>query len=73
MLRGTMWLPSVLYGIVMRVRNICYDKGIIKVHRAGVPVICIGNRRNRQDAAGDMAGRGAQAEGRKVRDTHQGL
>jgi tetraacyldisaccharide 4'-kinase len=42
-LRGAMWLPSVLYGVVMRVRNICYDKGIIKVHNAGVPVICIGN------------------------------
>jgi tetraacyldisaccharide 4'-kinase len=43
MLRGAMWMPSVMYSIVMRVRNICYDRGIIKVHMAGVPVICIGN------------------------------
>lgn len=34
---------SVLYGLVVRVRNLLYDRGILAVTRFNVPVICVGN------------------------------
>jgi tetraacyldisaccharide 4'-kinase len=42
-LRVVMWLPSLVYGAVIRLRNICFDMGIIKVSRVSMPVICVGN------------------------------
>ena len=42
-LRAAMWLPSVFYSAAIRVRNLCYDSGVFKVHKVGVPVICVGN------------------------------
>lgn len=38
-----LWLLSLLYGLVMRLRNLFYDRGILKTHDVGVPVISIGN------------------------------
>ncbi|MCF0160921.1 MAG: tetraacyldisaccharide 4'-kinase, partial [Bacteroidaceae bacterium] len=32
-----------LYGCVVRLRNLCFDWGILKEHSFSVPVICIGN------------------------------
>ncbi len=36
-------MAAVPYGIVVRVRNLCYDSGRAQIHRADVPVICVGN------------------------------
>jgi len=43
LLRAAMWLPSLGYAAAMRVRSFCYNRGLLKVHKAAVPVICIGN------------------------------
>jgi tetraacyldisaccharide 4'-kinase len=34
---------SIPYGAVMRARNALYDRGVLKAHGAGVPVISVGN------------------------------
>jgi tetraacyldisaccharide 4'-kinase len=34
---------SLLYGAVVRVRNLMYDRGLLSVTRFNVPVICVGN------------------------------
>ena len=34
---------SVPYALVVKLRNILYDHGILRSHRAGVPTICVGN------------------------------
>ena len=34
---------SLLYGAVVRVRNLIYDRGLLSVTRFNVPVICVGN------------------------------
>lgn len=34
---------SILYGIVVLIRNILYDKGVFKSVRFEIPVICVGN------------------------------
>jgi len=34
---------SLLYGIVVMVRNLLYDKGILKTEKFDIPVICVGN------------------------------
>jgi len=34
---------SILYGIIVRIRNLLYNRGICKSHSADVPVICVGN------------------------------
>lgn len=37
------WPLSLLYGIFMQLRNFCYDKQILRVHRVDCPIISIGN------------------------------
>ena len=34
---------SILYGIVVWVRNLLYDRGLLPVTRFNVPIICVGN------------------------------
>jgi tetraacyldisaccharide 4'-kinase len=34
---------EVLYGVVVRVRNGLYDRGVLRVRNAGVPVVSVGN------------------------------
>ncbi len=41
--RGFLWSLSLPYGLITKLRNMCYDVGVSAVHRAGVPVIAIGN------------------------------
>lgn len=43
LLLGALWLPSLLYGGVMRMRTALYRSGLLRVYRASVPVISIGN------------------------------
>jgi tetraacyldisaccharide 4'-kinase len=37
------WPLSLLYGLIMLLRNLCYDWGILKIHRLSCPVISVGN------------------------------
>jgi tetraacyldisaccharide 4'-kinase len=41
--RGGLWLASVPYGWVVRLRNRLYDRGWKRIHRATVPVVSVGN------------------------------
>ncbi|HMC88412.1 MAG TPA: tetraacyldisaccharide 4'-kinase, partial [Gemmataceae bacterium] len=41
--RAGLWLASVPYGLVMRVRNRLYQSGWKKSFRAPVPVVSVGN------------------------------
>lgn len=41
--RGLLWCLSLPYGLITRVRNVCFDVGIKKVQRVKVPVVAIGN------------------------------
>lgn len=41
--RGMLWCLSLPYGLITRLRNLCFDLGIKKVHSVKVPVIAIGN------------------------------
>jgi tetraacyldisaccharide 4'-kinase len=41
--RGMLWSLSMPYGLITRLRNACFDVGVKKVRRVGVPVIAIGN------------------------------
>lgn len=34
---------SILFGIIVLVRNKLYDRGILKSHQFGLPLICVGN------------------------------
>src|SRR5665213_207997 len=34
---------SIPYGIVIRLRNLGYDRGWLKTHRVSTPVVCVGN------------------------------
>jgi tetraacyldisaccharide 4'-kinase len=34
---------SIPYGIAVRLRNLGYDRGWLKAHRAATPVVCVGN------------------------------
>ncbi len=43
LLRGLLWAASTLYGLAIRLRNRRYDTGRTPIHRAGVPVISVGN------------------------------
>jgi len=36
-------IAAALYSIAIILRNFLYSKGVLKAHRAGAPVICIGN------------------------------
>ena len=38
-----LWLPSALYGLILRLRAWCYTAGICTTHRLPRPVISIGN------------------------------
>lgn len=38
-----LWPFSVLYGIGVRVRNLLFDRGLLRQERFPLPVICIGN------------------------------
>lgn len=42
-LRILLWPLGMLYGMVTALRNLCYDRGWLQVHRVGVPMISIGN------------------------------
>jgi len=42
-LRGLLFLASQLYRLTMTTRNYLYDRGWLKVHRVGIPVISVGN------------------------------
>jgi tetraacyldisaccharide 4'-kinase len=41
--RAGLWLASVPYGVVVRLRNLAFDRGWAHNHRAGVPVVSVGN------------------------------
>ncbi|MFQ3652189.1 MAG: tetraacyldisaccharide 4'-kinase, partial [Gemmataceae bacterium] len=43
LLRAGLWLLSLGYGLAVRCRNVAYDHGWLRVHRAAVPVVSIGN------------------------------
>jgi len=43
LLRYLLFPFSILYGIIMRCRNLCYTIGIFKSVKFDIPVICIGN------------------------------
>jgi len=38
-----LWLASLGHGVAVRLRNLAYSLGWLRVARAGVPVICVGN------------------------------
>ncbi|MCB0349936.1 MAG: tetraacyldisaccharide 4'-kinase, partial [Bdellovibrionales bacterium] len=39
-----LFLPfSFVYRFLMAIRNQMYDRGLLKVHRVGVPVVSVGN------------------------------
>ncbi len=42
-LRGLLTVLSWPYALVIRLRNAAYDVGLARVHRASLPVVCIGN------------------------------
>jgi tetraacyldisaccharide 4'-kinase len=41
--RAGLWLASVAYGVVVRLRNLAFDRGWARGHRADVPVVSVGN------------------------------
>ena len=43
LIRLALVIPSVFYTGVIGLRNICYNLGILKVHRFDIPIICVGN------------------------------
>ncbi len=43
LLRTILWIVSIGYSLVVRLRNLLYSKGWLKVHRVDPPVICVGN------------------------------
>lgn len=38
-----MWIVSVGYSLVVRLRNLLYSKGVLKSHRVDAAIICVGN------------------------------
>lgn len=38
-----LWLPSLLYGVGVSLRNLLFDLGVFKSYQSSIPVICIGN------------------------------
>lgn len=42
-IRGGLWAASIPYQLVVNCRNKAYQLGLLRTHRAGVPVISIGN------------------------------
>ncbi|HEY8505451.1 MAG TPA: tetraacyldisaccharide 4'-kinase [Gemmataceae bacterium] len=43
LLRRLLWLARLPYGAGVRVRNKLYDRGRLRAHRPGVPVVSVGN------------------------------
>jgi tetraacyldisaccharide 4'-kinase len=41
--RSVLWIAAWAYGGVVRLRNLGFDRGWLKVHRALVPVVSVGN------------------------------
>ncbi len=41
--RSALWVASLDYRLVVGIRNRLYDWGLLRSHRASVPVICVGN------------------------------
>jgi len=41
--RSCLALAACPYGMAVGIRNSLYDRGILRRHRAGIPVICVGN------------------------------
>ncbi len=36
-------VPSIIYGFIIRIRNLGYNLGILKVTKFNIPIICVGN------------------------------
>ncbi len=43
LLRIVLWIISIGYSLVVRLRNLLYSKGLLKAHRVDATVICVGN------------------------------
>jgi tetraacyldisaccharide 4'-kinase len=43
LLRGILWVVSIPYGLVVRLRNGLYDRGWKRIHRPPVPIVSVGN------------------------------
>ena len=43
LIRAFLTILAAVYSVVISIRNLLYDKGLLKTHRLGVPVICVGN------------------------------
>lgn len=43
LLRAALSLLSMVYGVIVVVRNLLFDFGLRRIHRARVPLICLGN------------------------------
>lgn len=41
--RAALWLLSLPYGALMKLRNLTFDSGLRRVHRVAVPVVAVGN------------------------------
>ncbi len=41
--RSALWAASLGYRLIVGIRNKLYDRGLLKSHRASVPVLCVGN------------------------------
>ena len=42
-LRLLLNIPAIVYSLVVRIRNLCYDKGLLNSSQTGVPVVSVGN------------------------------
>ena len=43
LIRAALAIPAACYSLIIIIRNLLYDKGLLKTHRLPVPVICVGN------------------------------
>ncbi|MDR1483722.1 MAG: tetraacyldisaccharide 4'-kinase [Planctomycetaceae bacterium] len=43
LLRGFLSGLAIVYGMIVQIRNLLYDKKILKVHKTNIPVISVGN------------------------------
>jgi tetraacyldisaccharide 4'-kinase len=41
--RSALWVATIIYGAAVRLRNFAFDRGLLRVHQAGVPVVSVGN------------------------------